>query len=76
MVPTGHGADGIDAPDSVARMTDAAHTGRAVRAGIPSVLEPIRAWGSRVAVLLRQRALHESASLLPPIPGGRSATAS
>ena len=48
-------------------MTDAVHTGRVVRAGIPPVLASINALRARVSVLGRQRALLESASILLPI---------
>ncbi|MGH2383480.1 MAG: diguanylate cyclase [Candidatus Limnocylindria bacterium] len=48
-------------------MTDVAHTGSVARAGLPSVLEPIRWLSSRIAVPSRQRALAESAAILLPI---------
>lgn len=48
-------------------MTDLAHTGSAARAGLPSVVEPIRRVGSRIVVLIRHRALGESAAILLPI---------
>ena len=48
-------------------MADLAHTGRAARAGVPSVIERIRELRSRIAVVGRRRALLESASILLPV---------
>ncbi|HEX7196601.1 MAG TPA: sensor domain-containing diguanylate cyclase [Candidatus Limnocylindria bacterium] len=48
-------------------MTDAVHTGRVARAGIPPLLASFDALRARVSVLARQRALLESAAILLPI---------
>ena len=48
-------------------MTDAAHPGRVIRAGIPSVLEPIRGLSSGLEVPSWRRALTEGAAILVPI---------